>query len=227
VQVELADKLARRYPQREITLGQRLSYVLVQGEKGVKQWQQSEEPSWVDAHGLSLDLELYMTNYLQKPLVRLFALPGLCGTAEKATKLLFTGEHMRARTRKGPSAGDAGTLGAFFKKETGARCSHCKRPITSGKPAAAGPSAAAGGGTGHKALFSRIGAAPGAKLSAAATATAAKLPAAPSTSAAATSPAAAHGLCGDCESRLDQVVCAHVEEYAVREAHVASLANQW
>ena len=141
--IELAEKLRKRHPGREIVIGQRLSYVMTLGEKGSKQFQLSEEPSYVWDHGLTLDLDLYVSNYLQKPLVRLFALPGLMGSVEKATKALFTGEHMRAVKRAGPSA-ETG-LGAFFKKEVSARCTHCKRPITNGGGAGGGASGGGGG----------------------------------------------------------------------------------
>jgi len=235
--VELAEKLKRRYPGREIALGQRLSYVLVQGEKGVKQWQQSEEPSYAWAHGLALDLDLYLTNYLQKPLVRLFCLPGLLGSVEKATKVLFQGEHVRAVKRTAPggggdkpgagggaAAGEASktrTLGAFFKKDATAHCKHCKRPITSGALSAAAPTGKAAGATatGQKTLaFSRMGAKP--KPSAAAPAAAASSSSKPASAAPVTM-----ALCGECRTHLDRVVLSRVAEYAAREEQLAALAQ--
>lgn len=240
--IELAEKLRRRYPGREIALGQRVSYVLTQGEKGVKQWQQSEEPGYVDEKSLPLDLELYVANFLQKPLVRLFALPGLLGSADKATKTLFSGEHMRAVKRGAPSAEKG--LGAFFKREAGARCAHCKRPITgAGAGAGAGvgaspskasasvaasPFAAAAAAT--KKGFARVGAKPAAAAAAASSSTGkAAAPSSSSSAAAASSapPRISHGLCADCERNMSQVVSVRVAEYANREAKMATLAMQW
>jgi hypothetical protein len=222
--IELAEKLRKRYPDREIVLGQRLSYVLVQGEKGVKQYQQSEEPLWVDDHGLGVDTDLYVSNYLQKPIVRLFALAGLLGSVEKATKVLFTGDHMRSVKRAALAPSEKG-LGAFFSVKVSARCAHCKRPIGAQEAAKAGPSAKAAANTGtQKTLaFSRMGAK---SATGAAPAAAAATSARPTPSAAAPS-APSHGLCSDCERHLDRVMLSRVAEYAERETHMDELATQW
>lgn len=220
--IAFAEKMRRRHPSRAIVLGQRVSYVFVQAEKGAKQWQQTEDPFYVLSHSLPLDLDLYVSSYVQKPLVRLFALPGLMGSAEKATKALFTGEHMRSVKKAGPSVQTG--LGAFFKKQEGARCSHCKRPITTPAAGSKAPSSASAPGQKKLGFF---GAKPAAASSTAPASSAAASSSSSSASASKSLLGSSHGLCESCAANPEPVLLARVADYANKEAEVAALNMQW
>jgi len=135
----LVEKLRKRDPSRSVVLGQRVSFVLIQAEKGARQHQQSEDPFYVLQHGLPLDLQLYVDNYLKKPIVRLFCLPGLFGSREEAERQLFSkqADHMlvakRSTLRATIGQGESAVSGSFFGTQTSpmvaSKCLSCNAPL--------------------------------------------------------------------------------------------------
>jgi DNA polymerase delta subunit 1 len=90
VHVELAKRLQKRDIASAPRVGDRVAYVIVQGAKGAKAYEKSEDPIYVLNNNLALDYEHYIEHHLKNPLVRLFT-PIL----KDAEKEIFVGDHMR------------------------------------------------------------------------------------------------------------------------------------
>ena len=72
-------------------IGDRIQYVIIKGEKGSKNYENSEDPTYVLEHDLPLDINYYLENQIKKPLLRIFS-PIL----QNPEMILFSGEHTRA-----------------------------------------------------------------------------------------------------------------------------------
>lgn len=87
--VELAEKMKKRDEGTAPNIGDRVSYVMVAGVKGSKNYENSEDPKYVIENDVPIDIHYYIQNQLTLPLTRLFDVvkPGL---AEKIfCKILF------------------------------------------------------------------------------------------------------------------------------------------
>jgi DNA polymerase delta subunit 1 len=134
--VELAEKMRKRDPGTAPNIGDRIQYVIIKGEKGTKNYENSEDPIYVLEHDLPIDIDYYLDNQLKKPLLRIFG-PIL----KNAEKELFSGEHTRIK-KSGTSAKSNANFGSFLivKKtclnckvviQSGVVCKHCKDKLRS------------------------------------------------------------------------------------------------
>jgi len=122
--VELAEKMRKRDPGTAPNIGDRIQYVIIKGEKGSKNYENSEDPIYVLEHDLPIDIDYYLENQLKKPLLRIFT-PIL----DKAEMVLFSGEHTRIK-KSGVNAKSNAKFASFLiVKKT---CLNCKVVINSG-----------------------------------------------------------------------------------------------
>ena len=122
--VELAEKMRKRDPGTAPNIGDRIQYVIVKGEKGTKNYENSEDPIYVLEHDLPIDIDYYLENQLKKPLLRIFEY-----ILKNPEKELFSGEHTRIK-KSGVSAKSNANFGSFIiVKKT---CLNCKVVINSG-----------------------------------------------------------------------------------------------
>ena len=122
--VELAEKIRKRDPGNAPNIGDRIQYVIIKGEKGSKNYENSEDPAYVLEHDLPIDIDYYLENQLKKPLLRIFTpiLPNI-------EQILFAGEHTRIK-KSGVNIKSNANFGSFIiVKKT---CLHCKSVINSG-----------------------------------------------------------------------------------------------
>ena len=122
--VELAEKMRKRDPGTAPNIGDRIQYVIIKGEKGSKNYENSEDPIYVLEHDLPIDIDYYLQNQLKKPLLRI-----LGPVVKNAEMALFSGEHTRIK-KSGVSAKSNANFGSFLiVKKT---CLNCKVVIKSG-----------------------------------------------------------------------------------------------
>ena len=122
--VELAEKMRKRDPNNAPNIGDRIPYVIIKGEKGSKNYENAEDPSYVLENDLPIDIDYYLENQIKKPLLRIFN-PIL----QNAEMILFTGAHTRIKNM-GVSAKSHSAFGKFLTiKKT---CLSCKSVINSG-----------------------------------------------------------------------------------------------
>ena len=116
--------MRKRDPGTAPNIGDRIQYVIVKGEKGSKNYENSEDPIYVLEHDLPIDIDYYLENQLKKPLLRIFEF------ILKDPKMeLFSGEHTRIK-KSGVSAKSNANFGSFIiVKKT---CLNCKVVIKSG-----------------------------------------------------------------------------------------------
>ena len=116
--------MRKRDPGTAPNIGDRIQYVIIKGEKGSKNYENSEDPIYVLEHDLPIDIDYYLENQLKKPLLRIFG-PVL----SNAEMTLFSGEHTRIK-KSGVNAKHNTNLGSFLiVKKT---CLNCKVVIKSG-----------------------------------------------------------------------------------------------
>ncbi|KAH7826734.1 DNA polymerase delta catalytic subunit [Monocercomonoides exilis] len=135
--VELAERMRKREgtaPQ----VGERVFFVIVEGAKGAKGYEKSEDPLYAMTNGIPIDTDYYLEHQLKGPLERLFS-PIL---KERVTSL-FEGDHTRIRRKPPTSRTSQSASSALMKfvgvaracincrvkltpQETGAVCSSCK-----------------------------------------------------------------------------------------------------
>ena len=121
--VELAEKMRKRDPGTAPNIGDRIQYVIIKGEKGSKNYENSEDPIYVLEHDLPIDIDYYLENQLKKPLLRIFEY-----ILKDPNMELFSGEHTRIK-KSGVSA-KSNAFGSFIiVKKT---CLNCKVVIKSG-----------------------------------------------------------------------------------------------
>ena len=121
--VELAEKMKRRDKGNAPNIGDRIQYVIIKGEKGSKNYENSEDPAYVLEHDLPLDIHYYLENQIKKPLLRIFG-----PVVPDAEKVLFTGEHMRNVYSAVCKGSNPFSKFVVFKKT----CFNCKGVIEKG-----------------------------------------------------------------------------------------------
>lgn len=80
---EVCEKLLSRG--KAVLSGARINYLFVQGISGAKQCELSEDPLYALRKQLPVNLKLYLTSLVEKPLVRLLCLPGVLGSVSNTT----------------------------------------------------------------------------------------------------------------------------------------------
>nr|CEL67028.1 TPA: DNA polymerase, related [Neospora caninum Liverpool] len=118
--VELAKKLRKRDAGTAPSVGDRVSYVVIQGSKGQAQYERAEDPLYVLEHNLPIDTQHYLEG-IKKPLCRIFE--GVMSNPES----LFSGVHTMKRT---VSISTQGALSKFVQR--GLQCVGCRAVIREG-----------------------------------------------------------------------------------------------
>jgi len=103
--VELVQKMRKRGDVKKYKAGDRVSYVIVRGQKGAKAYEKAEDPLFVLENKIAIDTEYYLKNQLQQPLTRIFE--PIVGA--KGVKAILNGDH--TRTIKVTKT----SMGAMFK----------------------------------------------------------------------------------------------------------------
>jgi len=116
--VELAERMRKRDPGSAPTIGDRIYYVIVEGAKGAKASEKSEDPIYALEHSLSIDTTYYLEQQLTKPLRRIF------GPILKDVNTLFTGAHTRRISK--PISTDGAMMKYAVKR---ASCLGCKASL--------------------------------------------------------------------------------------------------
>merc|ERR1719343_1694165 len=130
--VELAERMRKRDPSTAPGSGDRVPYVIISGNKGMKAYEKSEDPLYALENGLSIDAQYYIEHQLQLPLLRIFG--PIMGDDMKAKSQLFSGAH--TRTVNAP-ASQSNALAKFVTKslkclgcrvviKSGSLCAHCR-----------------------------------------------------------------------------------------------------
>ena len=120
--VELAERMRKRDPASAPAVGDRVPYVIIEAAKGTPNYMRSEDPIFVVENSIPIDYRYYLENQLEKPLTRIFE-----GILDNPKAELFSGDHMRAITKKAPTSGG---IMAFAVKKL--KCLSCKAPIDDG-----------------------------------------------------------------------------------------------
>ncbi|XP_026190988.1 DNA polymerase delta catalytic subunit [Cyclospora cayetanensis] len=118
--VELAKKLRKRDPGTAPNVGDRVSYVVIQGSKGQAQYERAEDPLYVLENNLPIDTQHYLET-LKGPLMRIFE--GVMSNPES----LFSGCHTLKKTLM---VSTQGALSKFIKR--GLQCVGCRATISEG-----------------------------------------------------------------------------------------------
>ncbi|KFH00637.1 DNA polymerase, partial [Toxoplasma gondii VAND] len=118
--VELAKKLRKRDAGTAPSVGDRVSYVVIQGAKGQAQYERAEDPLYVLENNLPIDTQHYLEG-IKKPLCRIFE--GVMSNPES----LFSGSHTMKRT---VSISTQGALSKFVQR--GVQCVGCRSVIREG-----------------------------------------------------------------------------------------------
>ncbi|CAI0428312.1 unnamed protein product [Linum tenue] len=128
--VELAERMRKAFQSRFFSdsqrdaatapnVGDRVAYVIIEAAKGAKAYEKSEDPIYVLENNIPIDSKYYLTNQLQKPLLRIFE-PIL----KNAKDELLSGDHTRNISKPIPSSGG---IMRFAKKQL--TCLGCKAVI--------------------------------------------------------------------------------------------------
>jgi len=123
--VELAERMRKRDPTTAPGSGDRVPYVIISGNKGMKIYQKSEDPLYALENNLSIDAEHYIEHQLKQPLLRIFG--PIMGDDVKANSQLFSGAHTRKVITP---MQQGGALSKFVK--TSLKCLGCRVVIKSG-----------------------------------------------------------------------------------------------
>ena len=121
---ELAEKMRKRDPGTAPNIGDRIQYVIIKGEKGSKNYNNSEDPIYALEHDLPIDNDYYLENQLKKPLLRIFEY-----IIKNPEKELFSGEHTKIK-KNGVNPKSTINFGSFLIVKK--RCLNCKAIINSG-----------------------------------------------------------------------------------------------
>ena len=70
--VELAERMRKRDPRSAPVVGDRVAYVITKGAKDAKAHEKAEDPIYVLEHDVPIDVNYYLQNQLQHPLIRIF-----------------------------------------------------------------------------------------------------------------------------------------------------------
>jgi len=89
--VELVVKMRARGDSLKYKTGDRVSYVIIKGQKKAKAYEKAEDPLYVLENKIAIDTEYYLKNQLQQPLTRIFEpIVGAKGVQE-----ILRGDHTR------------------------------------------------------------------------------------------------------------------------------------
>jgi len=91
---ELVKKMEKRDPLSAPRVGDRVSYVIIEGDPKLGMADKSEDPVYALEQNIPLDVEWYVSAQLERPLTELFSL------VMKSPSSLFRGVHTRTRTKK-------------------------------------------------------------------------------------------------------------------------------
>ncbi|KAL7574896.1 hypothetical protein ACA910_010727 [Epithemia clementina (nom. ined.)] len=119
--VELAARMKKRDPGSAPQMGDRVPYVIVTGTKGAANFEKAEDPIYVLENNVPIDFKWYLTNQLEKPLIRIFE-----PIVPDPKRQLLQGEHTRKLFIPTPSA-RKGTLMMFAVKT--AQCIGCRTSV--------------------------------------------------------------------------------------------------
>jgi DNA polymerase delta subunit 1 len=120
--VAVAKKTMKRDRNVTIKVGDRISYVITAGVKGSKVSDKAEDPEYVRANNLPIDVEYYLSQ-LKRPLNDIFS--PILGGDEKAASRLFSGDHMNHIVKPVPTLPPA-----FAGFVVTRRCKICKNPLS-------------------------------------------------------------------------------------------------
>lgn len=123
--VELAERMRKRDPTTAPGSGDRVPYVIIAGNKGMKTYEKSEDPLYALENNLSIDAQHYIEHQLQQPLLRIFG--PIMQDDGKAQSQLFSGAHTRQVNSPTPQGG---ALSKFVTKSL--KCLGCRAVIKSG-----------------------------------------------------------------------------------------------
>merc|ERR1719223_2472982 len=70
--VELAERMRKRDPNSAPGSGDRVPFVIIAGNKGMKTYEKSKDPLYALENGLTIDAQHYIEHQLQLPLLRIF-----------------------------------------------------------------------------------------------------------------------------------------------------------
>lgn len=119
----LAEKMHERDASTAPNIGDRIQYVMVQKTKDSKGYEKAEDPLFVLQNHLPIDINFYLEQKVKNPLLQIFT-PCIKSQSEAdATKMLFSGEHMRNVYKPKVSEMKKG-LSMFMK--VNATCLGCK-----------------------------------------------------------------------------------------------------
>lgn len=124
-QVALAEKMRKRDPASAPCIGDRVAYVIIQGTKGSKTYEKSEDPIYALKHNIPIDFTYYIENQIKLPLIRIFE--PIFGDAKNTELKLFSGEHTRTKYQPKIQTKGMGMLGSFIKVKEA--CMACKNPL--------------------------------------------------------------------------------------------------
>jgi DNA polymerase delta subunit 1 len=122
--VTVAKKMMQRDKNITIRLGDRIAYVIIAGVNGDKVSSRAEDPTYVRAKNLPIDLKYYQEKMVD-PLIDIFS--SILGSDKKAMRILFTGEHMNHVVKASITLPSAFAHFTVVK-----RCRRCKRPMNNG-----------------------------------------------------------------------------------------------
>lgn len=118
--IALVERMRKRDPASAPTVGDRVAYVIIKGERGAKSYEKSEDPIYVLEHNVPIDVNHYLDHFLKGPLTRVFE-----AVMDKPEELV-KGEHTRHIAVALPPS-NAGGLMRFVKiKKT---CLGCKASV--------------------------------------------------------------------------------------------------
>ena len=119
--VELAARMKKRDPGSAPQMGDRVPYAIITGTKGAANFEKAEDPIYVLENNIPIDFKWYLTNQLEKPLIRIFE-----PIVSDPKRQLLQGEHTRKIYIPTPSA-RKGTLMMFAVKT--AQCIGCRTSV--------------------------------------------------------------------------------------------------
>jgi len=130
--VELAERMRKRDPSTAPGSGDRVPYVIIAGNKGMKAYEKSEDPLYALENNLTIDSQYYIENQLMQPLLRIFG--PIMGDDAKARSQLFSGAHTRTVHTGKPQGGAMAKfvkaslkcLGCRAVIKEGSLCAHCQ-----------------------------------------------------------------------------------------------------
>jgi DNA polymerase delta subunit 1 len=123
---ELTKKLILRCKETAPRTGDKVSYVIIAGNKKDKAYQKVEDPDYALENNIELDIDYYIEKKIKKPILKIFA-PILKDTNRYLNNVnisLFQGEHMRIISKKSITMGNMVKYTVKIHK-----CSNCKAKI--------------------------------------------------------------------------------------------------